>query len=139
MNRMRLLALVCLLLSSAASAREQPDLYVILKKPAYRVTFDALVGGRRTVPKWLATFSRTGDGAVSPGREVQLGATRYQLNDVCQTHSCSRSRFAVLFAPHGQKAWGLLRQVDANGEVNERFFGDPDDEKAAALRAAFEE
>jgi hypothetical protein len=103
-------------------------LFDTLKKPAYRASWDALFRGKR-VPSWLARYSRTKNGPATPGKTVTLRGVAYQASFVCKAHDCADNRFAVLFAPRGRKAWGLLLTHD----TTQRFFGNPSPEMRAAL------
>lgn len=127
-----LCALACL---SATANAEQPYLFELLGKPAYSKSWNTLFAGERDVDRWLARYAKTKNGPATPGKSVQLGGTTYQINMVCKTHECGSNQFFVLFSPDGRKAWGLLLK-DGN---TERFFGQPDDEKKAALRAEAQE
>ena len=126
-------AVACILsivvLASTASAGDQPYLFDMLKKPAYRAAWDALLTGEKDVPPWLAKYAKTLNGPSGPGQMVRIRDSDYQLNDVCKTHDCGNNYFIVLFAPSGQRAWGLLR---INGDT-QRFFGNPDEEKKRVM------
>jgi hypothetical protein len=109
-----------------------PFLFELLPKPNYSQAWHALFVGEQHVDDWLAKYAETLDGPSSPGTTIKLSGISYETGNVCKAHDCGDNRFYVLFAPTGSKAWGLLLK-DGNAE---RFFGDPDDEKKNALRAA---
>lgn len=116
--------------SGAAFAEEY--LFDILAKPGYLKSWNALLRAEKQLDPWLAQYARTRNGPTAPGATVTLGGTRYQIHNVCKAHDCGDNRFYVLFAPGGARAWGLLLKK----EKDERFFGNPDDEKKDALRTA---
>ena len=105
-----------------------------LKKPAYCASWDALFRGKQ-VDSWLARYSRTKDGPAAPSKTVIVRGVAYQANFVCKTHDCGDNNFIVLFAPSGQKAWGLLLTQN----TKQRFFGNPDPEMQDALIKATRE
>ncbi len=118
---------------SGASANG--NLSEMLSKTTYRASWDALFVGEANVDDWLANFSVTQEGTVSPGEIVQLDGSPYQLNTVLKRHDSGGGTFVVLFSPSGAKAWGLLLKLPKE----ERFFGNPDEAKKKVLRGVFPE
>ncbi len=59
-----------------------------------------------TVPKWIARYTKTGDGPSQPARDLKVDGDTYLLADVCKTHDCDDHKLQVVFAPDGQQAWG---------------------------------
>lgn len=123
---------VSLLSISSRSDASDQYLFDILSKPAYHKSWSTMIRGERNVDTWLAKYAKTKDGPATPGETIKLGSNSYQLNTVCKTHDCGNNKFYVLFAPNGTKAWGLLLK----NETDERFYGNPDNEKKTVLRAA---
>lgn len=119
----------------SGSTFAEPYLFELLTKPAYAKSWKKLLTGEKNIPPWLAQYAKTKDGPSTPGKAIQLDKGNYQIGTVCKTHDCGANQFFVLFAPDGTQAWGILL---INRET-ERFFGNPDDEKKAALRAAANE
>lgn len=124
---------LCIPLALASTfAQAQEYLFDILAKPAYLKSWNALFAGEKNVDAWLGRYAKTKDGPASPGKRVTLGGAAHYVGNVCKTHDCGDNRFFVLFTADGTKAWGLLVR---NG-TTERFFGNPDDARKDALRAA---
>lgn len=118
------------LTSGAAFAQEY--LFDALARPAYNKAWNALFLGEKNVDDWLAQYAKTKNGPAGRGKTVRLGDARYQINSVCKTHDCGDNRFFVLFSANGARAWGFLLK----NMKDERFFGNPDEEKKKVLRAA---
>ena len=116
---------------TSGTAFAEAYLFDLLAKPTYHKSWNALFLGETNVDYWIAQYSKTKNGPAGPGKKVNLGNIEYQINNVCKTHDCGDNQLYVLFAPNGAKAWGFLLK---NGE-QERFFGNPDDEKKKALRS----
>jgi len=110
----------------------EPYLFDLLAKPTYYKSWNKLLAGEKDVDLWLAKYAKSKDGPATPGKETKLGEVSYLISTVCKTHDCGDNQFFVLFAPNGTQAWGLL----LINRKTERFFGNPDDEKKKALRAA---
>jgi hypothetical protein len=135
--RVPALALVALLVGSMAAvtsgaAFAEEYLYDVLAKPGYRKSWNTLFIGEQHVASWLTRYARTKNGPTTPGTTIALGDARYQVHHVCKVHDCGDNMFHVLFALDGARAWGLLLQKGRD----ERFFGNPDEEKKEALRTA---
>jgi hypothetical protein len=122
----------CVVSIASRTATAGEYLFDLLAKPEYYKSWNTLIRGEKNVDTWLAKYAKTKSGPATPGETIKLGSNSYQLNTVCETSNCGNNTFYVLFAPNGTKAWGLLLKV---GE-DESFFGNPDDEKKTALRAA---
>lgn len=125
-------AIVCAPASVADDAAAEPYLFDVLKKPAYRKSWNTLFTGEKGVDAWLAGYARTKDGPTAPEPAIRLGQASYPAHMVCKAHDCGANRFFVAFAPNGGKAWGILLK---SGEA-ERYFGRPDDDMKKALQAA---
>ena len=135
--RAPVLTFVALLAASMAAATSgtafaEEYLYDVLARPGYLKSWNALLRAEKQLDPWLAQYARTSNGPTAPGVTVTLGGTRYQIHNVCKAHDCGDNRFYVLFAPGGARAWGLLLKK----EKDERFFGNPGEEKKDALRTA---
>ena len=123
---------LALLLSASSVLAQGEDLSQVLKKPAYNQSWKTLMASKKSVDSWLKDYARTYNGPTSPGVTVQLSDGAYQIYNVCKTHDCGSNMFFVLFSAGGSKAWGLLLR----NETEEIVFGQPDEEKLKALRAA---
>ena len=104
---------------------------VLLERPVFFESWQALFSNEKNVPSWLAKFTKTGNGVVSPGEKITLGGQSYLTGNVCKPHDCDSNQFYVLFTENGEHAWGLL----IVNFKTERFFNKPDTEKQTALRA----
>lgn len=125
-----MLAAVLALTAVNASAADGDYLFDIIKKPAYRQGWNAIMSNAGA-PQWLVTFGRGGNGVASPATSVTIDGARYELGHVCKPHDCGDNQFQVMFAPGGGKAWGLLQE---SGKF--RFFGNPSNAQQEALRKA---
>ncbi len=124
--------IVCAIVAFPSKAIAEPYLFEMLTKPIYYKSWNSLFVGEKNIDTWLTRYAKTKNGPATPGKAIQLGKTRYQINMICQRHACGDNQFFVLFDQDGTKAWGLLLK---DGKM-ERFFGNPDDEKKKALLAA---
>jgi hypothetical protein len=117
--------------SALASVNATTDEYLfeLLAKPEYYNAWNTLFSGESNVDPWLAEYAKTKDGPATPAETITLGSISYKYTTVCKAHDCGNNKFYVLFAPNGTKAWGLLQRND----VDEIFFGNPDDEKKTFL------
>ena len=127
-----LLAIVLATLSiSRAALADDPYLFDLLKEPAYRGAWDAMLKGEKNVPKWIVTFSKTYDGVASPATPIDVAGKSDLITSVCKPHDCGDNQLYVLFAPDGAKAWGML----VEGGDQTRWFGGPSDAEQTALRS----
>lgn len=117
---------------TSRTAFAEAYLFEVLAKSTYYKSWNALFVGEENVDYWLAKYAKTKNGPAAPGIPVNLGDARYQINKVCKTHDCGNNQFFVLFAPNGVQAWGFLLK----NRKDERFFGNPNEEKKKALRTA---
>lgn len=122
----------CAMAVTSRLAAAETYLFDVLDKPRYKKSWDALLGEEKHLAPWLARYAKTRNGPTTPGTTITLGGARYQVHAVCKAHDCGDNMFHVLFAPGGARAWGLLLK----DEKDERFFGNPDEEKKNALRTA---
>lgn len=100
------LAALALLTSVSATSAADVFLFDLLHRPQYRRAYDAMLRSAPTVPKWIARYSKTGDGPSQPAQDIKADGTTYLLADVCKTHDCDDHKLQVIFAPDGQRAWG---------------------------------
>ncbi|MGL5116193.1 MAG: Ivy family c-type lysozyme inhibitor [Beijerinckiaceae bacterium] len=115
----------------AGPANAEAYLYDLLKRPAYKASFDALLR-RQKVDRWLARYSRDFDGPSVPVTMIDTVEGPREVGFVCKRHSCGDNRFFVLFTEGGETAVGMLLK-DAS---TPRFFGRPTDSERQALLAA---
>lgn len=122
-------AIGLLLMPLAASAQQSaPYLFDLLKRPAFRTSFDALFAGERNVDEWIGVFQRTNNGVCGPSRRLQAGGAVYIVADVCKPHDCGDNMLNVLFNENGSRATALLRSPRG-----QRWFGMPVPQERALL------
>ncbi|MGD9879843.1 MAG: Ivy family c-type lysozyme inhibitor [Geminicoccaceae bacterium] len=121
-------ALGFLLSTPRASAQSAPYLFDLLKRPAFRKSFDALFANERNVDEWIGVFQRTDNGVCGPSKRLQAGDTIYIAADVCKPHDCAANHLQVLFSDNGSKAAALLRSPRGL-----RWFGMPGPQDRALL------
>ncbi len=111
--KLRFLCLGFLLIAGPAKAAED-DVYLFdaLARANYRAAYTGLIK-KAMVPDWVRDVLRTGDGVATPHTAVSLKGKDYRLDHVCKVNDCEGNAMAVLFAPHGQKAWAAF--TDKNG------------------------
>ena len=131
MRRLLATSLALAVLAGAALAQQGPYLFDVLKKPAYRQSWNAMLAGSGALPGWIGIFSKTYNGVASPMTAVNAGGQAYEISNVCKPHDCGGNMLHVLFAPGGTQAWGLLE----NAGQKPRFIGSPDAAQQKALLA----
>lgn len=102
----------------------------LLKKPAYRESWNRLIQGQGNAERWLREYASTFDGPTTPSATLVLSDGEYLITTVCQAHNCGPTLFYVLFSPDGAQAWGIQRKQREPATV----FGQPDSEKERAVR-----
>ncbi|MCB2017088.1 MAG: hypothetical protein KDF54_06205 [Hydrogenophaga sp.] len=116
----------------ATAQTSQTYLFDLLDQPAHRKAWNALFEGEEGVDAWLSGYAESRSGPANAGKLVTLGGVAHQVNTVCKAHACGDNLFVVLFSADGSQAWGLLLK---DGKT-ERYFGHPDEQRKAALKAA---
>jgi clan AA aspartic protease (TIGR02281 family) len=112
-----------------------PYLFERLANPAntlYKLTFDKLFRHKRNIAGWFVGYINARDGVDTPGKEITIGATLYEIYAVCQPHNCAGSFIHIVFIPGGRKAWAFL--TSENGHY--QLFGQsqlPDLEETAVI------
>ncbi|MFO1161870.1 MAG: Ivy family c-type lysozyme inhibitor [Reyranellaceae bacterium] len=113
----------------ATAQSTSPYLFDLLKRAAFRRSFDALFAGERNVDDWIGVFQKTDNGVCGPSKGVRTGGAVYILADVCKPHDCSANNLQVLFSENGSRAWALLRSPRG-----QRWFGAPGPQERALLQ-----
>lgn len=111
------------------SAQSAPYLFDLLKRPAFRTSFDALFANERNVDEWIIVFQKTGNGVCGPSKRVQAGGAVYLAADVCKPRDCGDNHLQVLFSENGSRATALLRSPQG-----QRWFGTPGSQERALLQ-----
>ena len=111
-----------------AQGPSAPYLFDLLKRPAFRHSFDALFAGERNVDEWIVTFQKTGNGVCGPSKRLQAGGAVHVVADVCKPRDCGDNHLQVLFSENGGKAAALLRSPRG-----QRWFGAPGPQERALL------
>ena len=118
-----------LLSPQPSSAQSAPYLFDLLKRPAFRTSFDALFANERNVAEWIIVFQKTGNGVCGPSKRVQAGGSVYLVADVCKPRDCGDNHLQVLFTENGSRATALLRSPQG-----QRWFGTPGPQERALLQ-----
>lgn len=124
-----LLACLMLLMTSPAwtqGAPQGPYLPDLMKQPAYRAAWKAMVAGE-SLPAWVNTFTKTQNAVATPVTTVSVAGQPYTLGWICEPHNCGGNEVYALFAPGARQAWGLLIR-----DGRRSWLGNPD----AAVQAA---
>lgn len=121
-------AIGLLLTPPRASAQSAPYLFDLLKRPAFRKSFDALFAGERNVDEWIVAFQKTDNGVCGPSKRLQADGTVYVVADVCKPRDCGDNHLIVLFNENGSRATALLRSPRG-----QRLFGTPGPQERALL------
>jgi hypothetical protein len=128
-------ALMALMICSALPARAA-DLYLfdVLKQPAYRKAYLAMMKGATHLPVWLGQITGKGDYVATPETHATIDGVTYRLFNACKAHDCADNIFEVMFSPGGAPAYAVLTE-DKNPK---RWFGNPNAAQQKALTSAFE-
>jgi len=129
---MRRLIVAAFLSLAAVGAARADDVYLfdLLKDPAYKAGWTAMLNGARRVEPWIAAL----DGPATPAVRVTVAGETYLFTTLCKAHDCGDNMLNVLFAPGGAPAYALL--VVAGAEP--RWLGKPSPAVRKALRRAAE-
>ena len=100
------------LVGAAVAGEDDTYIFDVLARANYRAAYTALIK-RPDMPDWVRDVVRTGDGLGKPHTIVVLAGKDYRVDHVCKVNDCASHALTVLFAPHGQKAWGWL--IDDKG------------------------
>jgi hypothetical protein len=112
-----------------AFAQSAPYLFDLLKRPAFRKSFDALFANERNVDDWIGVFQRTDNGVCGPSKRLQAGGVSYIAADVCKPRDCGDNHLQVLFSENGSRAAALLRSPRG-----QRWFGMPGSQERTLLQ-----
>ncbi len=113
--------MVALALPVPLSAQSgQPYLFDLLKRAAFKDSWDSLFRRNRNVDRWVHVFGGGGDGVSGPAEPVAADGRRFLSTDVCKPHDCADNQLFVLFAADGSQAWATLRHKDFV-----QWFGNP--------------
>ncbi len=107
--------------ASAARAEDGAFLFDVLRKPAYKASWERLMKDVQPTPDWLAQFSRNYDGVAGAVTPVAVDGKAYQFSFVCKPGDCAARKFEVMFEPDAKRAYGALV---ING-APPAFYGDP--------------
>ncbi|MBL8567976.1 MAG: hypothetical protein JNK84_02720 [Phreatobacter sp.] len=125
MMRMIVAGLVAAIVALGAPARlsaqsDQPYLFDLLKRPAFKDSWDNLFRRNRNVDRWVHVFGGGGNGVSGPAELVAADGRRFLSTDVCKPHDCADNQLFVLFTADGSRAWATLRHKDFV-----QWFGNP--------------
>ena len=88
-------------------AQTAPYLFDLLKRPAFRNSFDALFANERNVDEWIIVFRKTGNGVCGPSKRVQTGSATYLAADVTGANRiavAAKPETSLLFMSFPQKS-----------------------------------
>ncbi len=120
---------------AATEAPKGPHLADLMKLPAYRGAWEAMLRGETLpVPDWITSYAATLDSPPIPSFGVLVGSQPYTMAFTCKPNDCENHQLFVLFAPEGRHAWALL--LSAGGDP--RWLGDPDDDIKGAIKGSLE-
>nr|WP_306666288.1 Ivy family c-type lysozyme inhibitor [Bradyrhizobium campsiandrae] len=111
-------------------------LFDALKKPAYAQASKNLIEQAGQLPDWARDVLARNKVAytTTDAEPVDIQGVTYEVFTVCAVEfSCADTHLAVLFAPEGAKAWGV---VVHEGVMS--YLGAPNDAQAAAMREALD-
>ncbi len=120
-------ATTCVVWSPARAA----TLFAAMKKPAYARALTSLLDGSANLPSWTRELLKPNGAYVSGhGSHETIEGTTYEVFYVFpKGYRSNPPVLAVLFAPNGIQAWGVLLQ---DGTVSD--LGNPSDAQRAMLR-----
>lgn len=97
---------------AALAQPAQPYLFDLLKRPAFKASWDRLFLRNRNVDRWVHVFGGGGNGVSGPAEPVAADGRQFLSTDVCKPHDCADNRLYVLFTADGSQAWAALRHKD---------------------------
>lgn len=113
------------------------DLSYVIKKPAYARALKTLFDHTANLPSWTReALNPKGYIVEKPMNAVSFlngDTTFYEVFTACEPYKCNDSELALIFAPNGTQAWGVL--VD-KWPLSYQYLGAPSDAQAAALKEA---
>ncbi|HXH43574.1 MAG TPA: Ivy family c-type lysozyme inhibitor [Bradyrhizobium sp.] len=113
-----------------------PYLFDVLKKPAYARASKNLIEQAGQLPTWARDVLAQNDVAYnsSPADLVDIHGVTFEVFTVCaKEFSCANTHLAVMFAPNGTRAWGVLVH---EGVMS--YLGEANDAQLAAMRVALD-
>ena len=111
-----------------------PYLFDVLKKRAYAQASKDLIARAGKLPDWARDVLVQNDVAYnsSPADLVDIHGVTYEVFTVCaKEFSCANTHLAVMFAPNGTQAWGVLVH---EGVMS--YLGTANDAQLAVMREA---
>lgn len=111
-----------------------PYLFDVLKRPAYAQASKNLIAHAGKLPGWARDVLAGNDVAYSsdPAERVDIHGVKYELFTVCaKEYNCGSTHLAVMFAPNGTEAWGMLVH-----EGGMSYLGAATDAQLAVMREA---
>jgi hypothetical protein len=118
--------------SGAMAAEPDPYLFDVVKKPAYAQTLKSLLDKAGKLPNWTREVRKTkGNYVASTATHVAVNGTAYDVFHACEPHECPENQLAIMFAPNGSQAWGVLFE---EGILS--YLGAPSDAQQAVLKKA---
>jgi hypothetical protein len=128
------LVMMYVVCSPAMAAEPDPYLFDVIKKPAYAQTLRSLLDQAGNLPSWTREVRKSkGNYVASPAIHAAINGTAYEVFHACEPHECPDDQLAIMFAPNGTQAWGVLLQ---EGAIS--YFGTPSDAQQAVLKKALE-
>ncbi|HEV7260741.1 MAG TPA: Ivy family c-type lysozyme inhibitor [Bosea sp. (in: a-proteobacteria)] len=122
--------MVSLLAAAPAAAQEHPQ--DLLKEAWIKAAWTEALKGERFAREdsWIP---RLGGVASSPQKQRDAGGREWTVAELCQPHNCGDNKLVVLIDQTGQTVSAMQK---AAWPTRERFFGRPDANTQALLRAA---
>ncbi|MGY8666465.1 Ivy family c-type lysozyme inhibitor [Bradyrhizobium sp. UFLA05-109] len=110
-------------------------LFDVIKKPAYAQALTSLLDHAGKLPSWTReVLKRKGSYTGGSATPAVISGITYEMFTVCtMEYSCTDTNLAVMFAPNGTQAWGVLVQEGAMS-----YLGAPSDAQLQAMRGALE-
>jgi hypothetical protein len=111
-------------------------LFDAIKKPAYAQASKNLIGQAGALPNWARDVLARNEVAYTTisSELVDIHGVTYEVFTVCAVEfNCGNTHLAVMFAPKGAQAWGVLVH---EGVMS--YLGSASDEQRAAMRAALD-
>jgi len=109
-----------------------PYLFDVLKKPAYAQAAKNLVEHAGKLPNWARDVLARNKVAYTTidAKLVDIQGVTYEVFTACAVEfSCANTHLAVMFAPNGTQAWGVLVH---EGVMS--YLGAPNDAQSAVMR-----
>jgi hypothetical protein len=121
------LLIAAVMLGFPVLAADELDFSDTIKRPAYRASFERMLGGEKGLPLWMATPTALEEATTLSGTKRTVDGDEKEVFVLCKPHECDDSGLFLMFSKNGEAAKGLL------SDKHDIFFGEPTPGEKEAL------